>query len=194
MPNSVISSIQLNSGTVYDFKDAQARSDIDDLQRAITGGIVFIGTTTSPLIDGATTKPIEIGGEDYNQVQGNLVIHDNSEFLWDGAKWIEMGDLSTLGSLAYKDSASGTFTPSGTLTAPNITLKTAGSTTTVTSITDVGTLPELSISVSNEVLTLTFSQGTLPTKGSNTTVKTGDAAYEASAPNFSGSSGTVTVS
>lgn len=194
MPNSVISSIQVPSGTTYDFKDAKARSDIADLQAAITGGIVFIGETTTALTDGATTKPITINGQSVTQVQGNLVIYNSSEFLWDGAKWIAMGDLSTLGSLAYKNSASGSFTPSGNVSAPAISVKTAGSTTTVNSITAVGTLPSLTTSVSNEVLTISFSQGTLPTKGSDTTVKTGDAAYEASAPTFSGSSGTVTVS
>ena len=194
MPNSVISSIQVPSGTTYDFKDAKARSDIADLQAAITGGIVFIGETTTALTDGATTKPITINDQSVTQVQGNLVIYNSSEFLWDGAKWIAMGDLSTLGSLAYKNSASGNFTPSGNVTAPSISVKTAGSTTTVNSITDVGTLPTLTTSVSNEVLTISFSQGTLPTKGSDTTVKTGDAAYEASAPTFSGSSGNVTVS
>ena len=194
MPNSVISSIQVPSGTTYDIKDAKARSDIADLQAAITGGIVFIGETTTPLTDGATTKPITINDESVNQVQGNLVIYNSSEFLWDGAKWIAMGDLSTLGSLAYKNSASGSFTPSGNVSAPTISVKTAGSTTTVNSITAVGTLPTLTTSVSNEVLSISFSQGTLPTKGADTTVKTGDAAYEASAPTFSGSSGTVTVS
>ena len=194
MPNSVISSIQVPSGTTYDFKDAKARSDIADLQAAITSGIVFIGETTTAFTDGATTKPITINDQSVTQVQGNLVIYNSSEFLWDGAKWIAMGDLSTLGSLAYKNSASGNFTPSGNVTAPSISVKTAGSTTTVNSITDVGTLPTLTTSVSNEVLTISFSQGTLPTKGSDTTVKTGDAAYEASAPTFSGSSGNVTVS
>ena len=65
-------------------------------------------------------------------------------------------------------------------------MKTAGSTTTVNSITAVGTLPSLTTTVANEVLTIGFDQGTLPTKGANTTVKTGDAAYQASAPAFTG--------
>ena len=228
MPNSVISSIQVPSGTTYDFKDAKARSDIADLQAAITGGIVFIGETTTALTDGATTKPITINGESVTQVQGNLVIYNSSEFLWDGAKWIAMGDLSTLGSLAYKnsastsytpagsvsqptftgssssvtitssDSSSGNYTPKGSVSAPTISVSSAGSTTTVNSITAVGTLPTLSTSVSNEVLTLSFSQGTLPTKGADTTVKTGDATYSASAPTFTGTkaqlSGSVTPS
>ena len=45
-----------------------------------------------------------------------------------------MGDLSLLGALAYKDSASGTFTPSGSVSAPTITLKTAGSSASINNI------------------------------------------------------------
>ena len=79
-----------------------------------------------------------------------------------------------------------TYTPSGTVAAPTISVKTAGSTTTVNSITAVGTLPSLTTAVSGETLTLGWDAGTLPTKGANTTVKTGDAAYQASAPAFTG--------
>ena len=85
-----------------------------------------------------------------------------------------------------KTSGTATYTPEGSVTAPTISVKTAGSTTTVNSITAVGTLPSLTTTVENENLTIGFSAGTLPTKGSNTTVKTGDAVYEASAPSFSG--------
>ena len=46
-------------------------------------------------------------------------------------------------------------------------------TTTVNSITAVGTLPSLTTTVNNKVLTIGWSAGSLPTKGSNTTVLTG---------------------
>lgn len=89
-------------------------------------------------------------------------------------------------------------------------MKTAGSTTTVNSITAVGTLPTLTVtnqtvitgtSVANEVMSFTtatngsasgWSAGTLPTKGSNTTVKTGDAAYQSTQPTFTGTAATIT--
>lgn len=62
------------------------------------------------------------------------------------------------------------YTPKGTVSVtPNVTLNT----TTVNSITSVGTLPNFSTSVSGETLTLGWSAGTLPTKGANTTVATG---------------------
>ena len=141
-------------------------------------------------------------------------------------------DMSIFKALAYKDSASTSYTPAGTVSQPTFT-GTAGSvsvsgtiansvtlasqattatgladvtpagtvsqptftgtakyikanTTTVNSITAVGTLPSctlpvFSTSVSGETLTIgwsagSFSAGTLPTKGSNTTVATGIAA------------------
>ena len=189
-----ISKITLPSGQSYDLKDAQARSDIADIQRAISGGIHFRGETTTALTDGATTNPITINGSSYTAVSGDLVLYDEKEFLFDGTKWIEMGDLSLLGTLAYKDSASGSFTPAGSVSAPNISVATAGGTTTVNSITAVGSLPAYTATVANETLTMTWNAGTLPTKGADTVVKTTDAAYSASQPTFTGTADTVTVS
>lgn len=97
-----ISKITLPSGNTYDIKDAGARELIAQLQ----GGQYFLGLTTSAITNGSTTKPVVIGGEDVNQEKGNIVVYGNAEFIWDGAKWIEFGDLSTLGSLAYKSTVS----------------------------------------------------------------------------------------
>ena len=220
-----ISKIIALNGTTYNLKDAAARSDIEDLREAITGGVNFIGRTTTELTDEATTNPITINGKSVTAVAGNLVAYGEKEFLFDGTKWLEMGDIGSLGALAYKNDASGTYTPTGSVSqptfsgneltstgnftpagnvtiatgsgtanytpagsvaAPTISVKTAGSTTTVNSITNVGTLPTMAMTVENETLTFTFDQGSLPTKGSNTTVKTGDAAYQATAPAFTG--------
>ena len=230
-----ISKITLLNGTTYNLKDQQARDDIAAIQGAIAGGVTFMGETSTALTDGSTTKSIVINDATVTAVKGYLVVYSSKEFVFDGDKWIEMGDLSLIGDLGWKDSASGTYTPTGnvsqptfsgneltstgkftpggsvglttsnktatvskaasgdatytpegTVAAPTISVKTAGSTTTVNSITAVGTLPTLTTSVANEVLTIGFDQGTLPTKGANQTVKTGDAAYQASAPAFTG--------
>lgn len=222
-----ISQIKLPDGTTYNVKDANARDRIAALEAFTT----YLGVTTTALTDGATTNPITINGNSVTAESGNIVLYGNKEFIFDGTHWNEFGDLSALGDLAYKNTASGSFKPSGTVSqptftgdtmsstglftpsgsislgttnktaavspassgtatytpagsvaAPTISVATAGSTTTVNSITNVGTLP--TYSVSGEVLTLT--QGTLPTKGANTTVKTGDASYSASAPAFTG--------
>ena len=82
---------------------------------------------------------------------------------------------------------------SGSVDAPMISVKTAGSTANVTPFGSAGTLPSCTLptyTVANEVLTITegsFNAGTLPSGGTAVTVKTGDAVYEASAPLFSGS-------
>lgn len=230
-----ISKITLPSGSVYNIKDEQARSDIAAIQSAIAGGVTFMGETTTALTDGATASSITINGSTITAVKGYLVVSSSKEFVYDGTKWIEMGDLSILGALAYQDTASvdytpagtvsqpsftgtsttstgtftpsgsvsftnsnqtatvsaadsgdATFTPAGSVSTPTISVATAGSTTTVNSITAVGTLPAFGATVSSENLTLSWDAGSLPTKGDNTTVKTGDAAYSASQPTFIG--------
>ena len=257
-----ISKITLPSGASYDIKDAAARSDIEEIKTAIAGGITFVGQTTTELSDGATTAVIVVNGDNVTAVKGMLAVYGNKEFVFDGTKWIEMGDLSLIGDLGWKDSASGSYTPAGTVSQPTFSgsemtstgnftpaggvaisvgsgsanytpagsvsqpsfsgnemtstgnftpvgsvavnvgageanYTPAGSvskpditvtptTDTVNSITDVGTLPELTTSVANEVLTISFTQGTLPTKGSAQTVLTGASAALDNAPVFSG--------
>lgn len=112
---SYISKITLPSGTTYDIKDAEARTLIENL----TSATRFLGITTTALTDGATTQRIEIENEgQVSVVAGDVAIYDTSEFIFDGTTWHLFGDLSNLGSLAYKDSASGNFTPSGSVTQP----------------------------------------------------------------------------
>lgn len=274
-----ISKITLPTGSTYNVKDQTAR----DLIAALEKKGKYLGKTTTDISDNSTNNPITVVIDgtptQVTAIEGDWAIYDKYdgqtmvgtiESIWNGTTWQEFGDLSDMGSLAYKDSASGSttvavpktyttitttattesktvtstgtttgsvsvtkgivdiktkatgteankYTPSGsnasssvsgscTVTAngsvstPTISLKTAGSTTTVNSITDVGTLPSATMptySVSNETLTITagsFNAGTLPTKGSDTTVKTGDGAYQSSQPSFTGSSATGTIS
>ena len=114
--------------------------------------------------------------------------------MFDGTNWHEFGDMTGLGSLATKNSASGSYTPAGSVSAPTVNLTTAGSTASITPIATVGTLPELTTTVTNETLTISFSKGSLPTKGDDVTVKTGDATYSATQPTFNGTAATITVS
>lgn len=263
-----ISQITLLNGTTYNLKDTQARADIAAIEAAISGGVTFMGETTTALTDGSTASSIVINGSTITAVKGYLVVYNSKEFVYDGSKWIEMGDLSLIGDLGWKDTASATYTPAGSVSqpsftgaqstvtitaadnssgnyqpkgtvsqptftgasltsggkftpegsvtvstnatsnktatvsaassgtttytpagsvsAPTISVSSAGSTTTVNSITAVGSLPSMTTTVTNEVLTIGFDAGSLPTKGSNTTVKTGDATYSASQPSFTG--------
>ena len=212
-----ISKITLPSGSTYDFKDTVARE--------MAAGTIHLiqGECSTALTDMATTNPITIDGESYTAVSGDATFYDNKEFVFDGTYWHEFGDLTGLGALALKDSATGSFTPAGTVSTPTFTGEsmtstgtftpsgsvaiTAGSGTanytpagsvskpgvtvtpttgTVNSITDVGTLPNLTTTVANETLTIGWSAGTLPTKGSDTTVMTGASAELDAAPTFTG--------
>lgn len=268
-----ISKIQLPSGTTYDIKDAEARELISDLSSATT----FLGVTTTELTDGDTSSRIVIDDRNVTVHEGDIAIYETSEFIFDGTIWHLFGDLSNLGSLAYKNSASGTytpagtvsqpsftgttkyisasvgkatksmegsftpegtvsqptftgtkiyahhtftgsantstgsFTPSGSVSAPTISVKTAGSTTTIknptskTVVTDMSVSDPSSTSPTGELVYCSVSSETLSLKKfvettgasittSNTTVKTGDAAYEATAPTFTGTAGNVSVS
>ena len=116
-----ISKLTLPSGTTYNIKDAKAREDIASIEQSIAGGVSFIGETTTEISDGSTTNPIVINGNNHNAISGNLVVYGSKEFVFDGTKWIEFGDLGTLKALAFKDSASGSFTPQGSVSTSTFT-------------------------------------------------------------------------
>lgn len=138
------------SSQTFDIKDATARA-------AIAGGVTFAGITTTPLTDGASTATISIDGESVTAVNGMQVIYGNKEFIFASSdnKWHEFGDVTGLGSLAFKNSASGT--------AINPATK------NIYEVTSTGSMP--TYTVVNEVLTIT--PGVSPTLAQNyTTVVT----------------------
>ncbi len=207
-----ISQITLPSGTTYDIKDTVAR-------QTIAGGIMFRGVTTTELTDGVSTNPITINGESYTAANGDLVIYQSMEFLYSLSdnKWHELGDTTGLGTLAYQDSATGSFTPSGSVSKPNVIVTpttatisefdTAGSVTPGTANTPTTvTLPTLTMTVSNEILVMSWANGsvtpgtagvptsvTLPTSKNTSVVASVNAELD-NAPVFTGTAGTVNVS
>ena len=98
-----ISRITLPNNNTYDIKDATARAAIE----ALLGGdaITFGGVTSTALTDGETEKPT-VDGVQVNPTKGQLYFYGTKEYLWDGAKWIELGVVDALGNLAYKNSVS----------------------------------------------------------------------------------------
>lgn len=164
-----ISKITLPSGTTYNLKDAAAREDIEDIKNAVSGGVNFIGSTTTALTDGSTTNPITISSRSVTVLKGNLVTYGDSEFLWDGAKWIFFGDFGSLGALAFKDAASGSFTPSGSVSKPTFT----GTEKTVT----VSGTPTGSVSITTGTGTANYTP-----------------AGDVSKPTFTGTQATISVS
>lgn len=188
-----ISEITLPSGQTYNIKDATARNEISMLKGSNTGAMHYAGVTETALTDGSSTSPIKINKVDYTPSNGDVVIYGTLEFVWSTSdnKWHEFGSTGSLKGLAFKDSASASYTPTGSVSAPTVAV--AVNTTSVTPISGVGTLPSFTASVANEVLTLGFSAGALPTKGTAVTVATGIKSASASAPNFTGGASTITV-
>ena len=74
-------------------------SDINGKLDAIAGNLEdlsnvmnFVGTTTTELVDGATTGTIAISGNaSYTPDKGDVVIYGGEEFVWDGSKWAQIG-------------------------------------------------------------------------------------------------------
>lgn len=95
----VISKIKFPSGQTYYIKDAEARDAID----ALGSPTHFAGQTSTDVRSNPTTNPVTVDEAQYNAHAGDIVVYGNGEFIWDGSKWIEFGDLSNLGQLAYKD-------------------------------------------------------------------------------------------
>lgn len=125
-----ISKITLPSGTTYDIKDATARSQI----AALTGGdaVVFIGVSTTTLTDGGNEIPT-VGGVQKTPATGQLFFYGTQEFIYGAdSKWHALGSLDSLGDLAYKDNASGTYTPEGTISIPTFTGTSSSVTVTAT--------------------------------------------------------------
>lgn len=94
--------------------DKKKVDKIDTITKDIAGGMHFIGTTSTALTDGATTATLVAAStgslnKTTGFIAGDMVVYKGSEFVWTGSAWALFGDLSSLGSLAYKSSASGTL-------------------------------------------------------------------------------------
>ena len=162
----------------FTLKDAEARELIEDIGHAL----YWIGVTTTALTDGDTTNPIVVNSENVTAKLGGMASYSGSEFVWNGSAWQELGK-NNFGALAFKSSASGSYTPAGDVSI------TAGtdSTDSVVGVSANGTVP--SFTVSGE--TATFSAGSMPTLAASKTFITARGADTAS---FSGTAATITVS
>ena len=124
-PKKYLSKIVKGQDTLW-LKDAEARESIEDIYSKISGGLHYLGKSTTEIEDGDATGPWVIDGVTYvpsgatgsqkNLAAGDIAIYGELEFIWSGAsgKWQEFGSTGSLGALAFKDSASATYTPAGT--------------------------------------------------------------------------------
>lgn len=122
---SHISKITLPSGNSYLIKDAAARTDIAALQdqiKGLGGAVHMRGVVKTPvLVDGAAVNNeagYAIGDEVVHDIaDGDILLQGGKEFLVNGGKLYETGDLSGLGELAYANEATGPVEVNGTAAA-----------------------------------------------------------------------------
>jgi hypothetical protein len=106
---------------------------------------------------------VVIGGSNVTATTGSIVINGSKEYIYDGSKWQLFGDLSALsnqlGKLAYYDSATGSYTPAGTI------LTGTGTLTSKSKYTPAGT-----ITLTSATTTVKFSTtSTAPTGAATAT-------------------------
>ena len=200
MPNPSIKQVTMPSGTTYDLVDQGARDLIASLEHD-TG---WLGVTTTPLTDGASTNPILINGESVTAETGNITSYEDAEFIFNGTIWQEFGNMGALGDLAYKDSANANYTPTGSVSQPTFSgneMTATGSFTPVGAIstgsgtanyTPSGSVSQPSFTGSEMTATGSFTPaGTIAT-GSGTANYTPSGSV--SQPSFTGSEMTATGS
>jgi len=193
-----ISKITLPSGTTYNLKDAEARAAIANLNSfeyivcteaantpenvtwakgsiTITGTLVASASTKSKIYLVPSTNGTRDIYDEYITVNSS-----GSTYVWEmfGNTDVHMSDL---GDLAYKDNASGSYTPAGTVSAPTFT---------GTELTSTG-----KVTPSGTVSKPTFSgtEGNVSVSGTpngNISVGSGTANYT---PNGTVSTPTITV-
>lgn len=140
MPDSKKYIEVLNNGVNDLFiRDAEAQEEIANIKNTIKNGASYIGKFISAVVGGetvdelhqgdvvtsiTTTKgtfvvgtptgtEIKLNEGDYVEVQGASG-KPSMEYMWNGSVMDEFGSTSLLKSLAFKDSASGSYTPAGT--------------------------------------------------------------------------------
>lgn len=147
-----ISKIKVNN-VDYDIKDSDARSRVSTLESkvtSVTSAMHFVGITTTALTDGAATSTLAGDGltktSDFEK--GDFVIYNNSEFVWNGSKWNELGSTGSLKKLAFKDEATG-----------SIDLRLSGGSTTAGTAASFtqGSKAALTMSVTEETLKIVFT-------------------------------------
>ena len=175
----LISQITLPSGSTYDIKDTWARTKIQALSKSTQ----WLGiTTTEGIADGVSwlasgsIKPISINGESVTPDNGSIVQthytdQGSREYILTvtrtgetitSATWQEFGDLSSLGTLAYKDSAAGQVAvpTSATFTGTQATINSSGTVSVPTSATFTGNYVKLT---GTTVVPSTYTSSSSPT-------------------------------
>ena len=152
MAKHVISQFTMPNGDIVEIKDKVARE-------AVAGGTHFLGVTTTEVSDGSPQTSVTIGEESKAVANGDIVVNGNKEFIYaeSDAKWHELGDVTNLGALALKDTASASYTPAGEVTFSGAAMTSTGSYTPEGSVA----APEITMSNSTTSIDVFSSAGTV---------------------------------
>ena len=114
--------------------DDSINNIINSLKSSLTGAMHYVGKTSTALTDGSETSPIKLATRangtvvdniDYTPEPGDVVIYQDKEFVYSkyagGSAWNEFGSTGSFKALAFKDSASGSYTPAGAVSQPTFT-------------------------------------------------------------------------
>ena len=94
---------------------------INTLKQQIAGVMHYRGITTTPLTDGSRDTVVVINNANYTPKDGDVVIYQDISYAYGSGVWDEIGSAAPLKALAYKDSASAVYTPSGDISKPLFT-------------------------------------------------------------------------
>ena len=72
---------------------------LNDKIDALVNAKDWIGVTTTPLYDGATTNPITINGASVTAVNGDMTSYNSVEFIFNGTTWQEFGRKIKIGNI-----------------------------------------------------------------------------------------------
>ena len=114
--------------------DDSINNTINSLKSSLTRAMHYVGKTSTALTDGNDTSPIKlvvrdngtiVENTDYTPKTGDVVIYQDKEFVYSkyvgGGVWNEFGSAGSFKALAFKDSASGSYTPAGAVSQPTFT-------------------------------------------------------------------------
>lgn len=148
--------VKLLDGSYADVCDSVARA-------AVAGGTHFLGVTTTEITDGSSVTQVTIGSQTVTVANGDIVVYGNKEFIYAtiDLKWHELGDTTGLGALALKDSVSATYTPTGTVSKPDITV--TPSTATIAEFNSAGSVITNTIAEFDSAGSVTAGTANVPT-------------------------------
>lgn len=94
----------ITSGAVKVYVD----SEIQSATAGITGAMHYIGTATVPITNGSSTDPGISGYSISNAQNGDIIVYQTKEFVWESNQWRLIGDegsYAVKGSIANADIA-----------------------------------------------------------------------------------------